>query len=213
MNDFDYDVMQKKRVASGARYRKCGSKSRKCSLTTDYMTPKQWRERCGNVVSVKLAEPMTWNEYKGLSPDIQKEYVDGLMEKFHPTASDLGRVFGVTSQTVVRYLNQLGYSFSPGKKMPKECIEAFRSFMDKNNPVVINESVEDTSKEENTPTEISVVKVPCVTMRDDGLKMTDFSLTFSGKYTPDMIHNSIAAMLPEGTQVQIEIRCRIAPAF
>ena len=35
MNDFDYDVKEKKRIAAGARSRKCGSKSKRCTLLPD----------------------------------------------------------------------------------------------------------------------------------------------------------------------------------
>lgn len=54
MNDFDYDCLQKKRLARQARYRKCGSKSRKCPLPTDNMTQEEWKERCGEVLTIKL---------------------------------------------------------------------------------------------------------------------------------------------------------------
>lgn len=42
MNDFDFDCLQKKRLAQQAKYRKRGSKSKKCTMSTDYMTTKQW---------------------------------------------------------------------------------------------------------------------------------------------------------------------------
>ena len=37
MNDFDFENMQKKRIAQGARHRVCGSKSKKCSLPSDLL--------------------------------------------------------------------------------------------------------------------------------------------------------------------------------
>ena len=44
MSDFEYDCWQRKRIAQQAKYRKCGSKSKKCSMSTDHMTQKQWKE-------------------------------------------------------------------------------------------------------------------------------------------------------------------------
>ena len=35
MSDFEYDCWQRKRIAQQAKYRKCGSKSKKCSMSTD----------------------------------------------------------------------------------------------------------------------------------------------------------------------------------
>lgn len=51
MNDFDYEVMQRKRLARQAFHRKSGSKSKKCPMSTDHMTRKQWLERCGESVT------------------------------------------------------------------------------------------------------------------------------------------------------------------
>lgn len=40
MNDFDYENLQKKRLARNA-YAKKGSRSKKCTLPDDYLTPAQ----------------------------------------------------------------------------------------------------------------------------------------------------------------------------
>lgn len=45
MNDFDYEVLQKKRLARQAFHKKGESKSRKCPMSTDRMTRKQWIEK------------------------------------------------------------------------------------------------------------------------------------------------------------------------
>lgn len=67
MSDFEYDCWQRKRLAQQAKYRKCGSKSKKCSMSTDHMTQKQWKERNGKVVTVNLNQPITWDEFKALT--------------------------------------------------------------------------------------------------------------------------------------------------
>lgn len=40
MTDFDYDVKQRRELARAAKYRKRGSKSKKCTLPSDYLTQK-----------------------------------------------------------------------------------------------------------------------------------------------------------------------------
>ena len=156
----------------------------------------------------QLAEPIAWEAFKALPPDIQKIYVDRIIEKYHATASDLAKIFGVTSQTVTKHLQQFGISFAPGKKMPKDLVDEFNAFLHKNDPA--DDVVDDTTEMEVTKEQELVPAVtPCVEMKRSGMTMTDFSLAFSGRYTPEMIHNSIAAMLPEGTDVHIEIRCCI----
>lgn len=52
MNDFEFDCLQKKRLAQQAKYRKRGSKSKKCPMSTDHMTKKTMdrkvRKDCDN---------------------------------------------------------------------------------------------------------------------------------------------------------------------
>lgn len=47
MNDFDYDIVQKKRLVASARKQKCGSKSKKCSLPSDNLTAAQLKAKNG----------------------------------------------------------------------------------------------------------------------------------------------------------------------
>ena len=204
MNDFDYDVVQKKRLAGQAKYRKCGSKSRKCSLGSDMLTQKQWRERCGEVVSYQLGKPMEWEQFKQLPDGVQRIYIDRLMERFSPTATDLSKVFGATAQTIAKYLgNEFGIHFSPGKKMPKDSLPDFKLFLGE------SEQQEEAGEEEpaNPQEEQQNTEVPIP--NKSNMAMTEFSLSFNGKFDPRMIHNSIASMLPEGANVQIEIRCSV----
>ena len=75
LNDFDYDVMQKKRIASNARRRVCGSKSKFCGLPSDHMTHAQWKKHNGEVKTVNLNQPMSWQAFKDVPNDLQKEYI------------------------------------------------------------------------------------------------------------------------------------------
>lgn len=85
MSDFEYDCWQRKRIAQQAKYRKCGSKSKKCSMSTDHMTQKQWKERNGKVVTVNLNQPITWDDFKALTASMQEEYLKHMMETMAPT--------------------------------------------------------------------------------------------------------------------------------
>ena len=96
MNDFEYDCLQRKRLASQAKYRKRGSKSKKCTLPSDRLTNKQWKERCGPVVSFNFNKPIEWDRFKKLPVAVQSEYITNLQKRFGATAVDLGNMFGVT---------------------------------------------------------------------------------------------------------------------
>ena len=108
MNDFDFDAMQKKRIAQGARHKKNGSKSHGCTLPSDLLTEAQKRKLNGPVVTLKLDEPMTWKDFKGLPEDKQRLYLERLKELYQPSCSMLGQMFGVTLASVSRRLGQLG---------------------------------------------------------------------------------------------------------
>lgn len=213
MNDFDYDVMLKKRLAGQARYRKCGSKSKKCPMSTDYMTPKQWREKCGEVMTYKLRRPMPWNEFKSMPTHIQKEYLTDLIENYSATASDIGRMLGVTSHTVSKFCSSddIQINFTPGKRMPKERRLEFEKLFSGNTYEQDDEMQENADDAEET----QYVDVPRTMTIDDSkpsqeMQMKEFVLSFEGKFNREMVLNSLSYMLPLGTDVKIEIRCQIS---
>lgn len=87
MKDFDYEVLQRKRLASQARYRKNGSKSKKCSLPSDGMSHKQWKERNGEVMEYNLSKPMSWKAFTKMPLDLQRKYLENLRDKYEVTAT------------------------------------------------------------------------------------------------------------------------------
>ena len=108
MNDFDFDVMQKKNVARGAYHRKGGSKSKKCSLPSDLLTPAQKRAMNGPVTTLKLGQPMAWEAYKTLSDTLRKEYMEDLIASYQVNGAEIGRMFGVSVATMSRELREIG---------------------------------------------------------------------------------------------------------
>ena len=110
MNDFDYDVMQKKNIARGAYHRKGGSKSKKCSLPSDLLTPAQKRALNGPVTTVKLGQPMSWEAYKSLSDTLKKEYLEDLIASYQVNGAEIGRMLGVSVATMSRELRGIGVS-------------------------------------------------------------------------------------------------------
>lgn len=149
MTDFDYDVMQKKRIASGDRHRKRGSKSKYCGLPSDHMTQAQWKKRNGEVKVMNLNEPMPWKAFKAMPEDLQKEYVQKVDDRFHCTMSDFARMFQVQPVTVNRQFQSLCVSglFPKGKRMSTEQKQAFAvwSSAKKTDPVPV------TPEQANTP--------------------------------------------------------------
>ena len=107
MNDFDYDVMQKKRIARGASRMKRGSKSKKCTLPSDYLTAAQKRRLNGPVSTYKLDEPMSWESFKAMPEDLQKKYILRLQENYGANDEMIGKMFKKSDTIALRLRNTL----------------------------------------------------------------------------------------------------------
>ena len=108
MHDFDYDAMQKKRIARGASYMKRGSKSKKCTLPSDYLTAAQKRRLNGPVSTYKLDEPMSWESFKAMPEDLQKQYILNLQNTYQANDKMVGKMFEKSDVTVGEYRKNLG---------------------------------------------------------------------------------------------------------
>ena len=117
MHDFDYDAMQKKRIARGASHMKRGSKSKKCTLPSDYLTAAQKRRLNGPVSTYKLDEPMNWESFKAMPEDLQKKYILNLQETYQANNDMLGKMFGVTGVSVCKMRHALGIKAMGQSKM------------------------------------------------------------------------------------------------
>ncbi len=118
MNDFEYDCWKKKQLARQAKYRK--GNRRKCSLSTDNMTHKQWKERCGSVVSVNLNKPVAWDEFKKLSKQTKEEYVKGLVNTHGASMREVAEMFGVSYTTMYRHFKEIDMDMPRATSGPKK---------------------------------------------------------------------------------------------
>ena len=208
MSDFEFDCMKKKQLAGQAKYRKRGSKSKKCSLPSDGMTNKQWKERCGPVISYNPNKPMAWEDFKKLPTHIQAEYITNLQHKFGATAVDLGKMFGVQPLTVRKHAdaNHLGVEFPRGHAMSAATKAEWDKFVcpEQEELQAFLEPDEDDERHIEEP---SGSPVPAQT---EAMKMKNFSLRFSGNIDVNMIANSWKWILGESTNGELEIICNLA---
>lgn len=198
MNDFEFDCLQKKRLAQQAKYRKRGSKSKKCPMSTDHMTKKQWIERCGKIVTIKMDSPVSWASFKELSKQTQEEYLKNLMEKYHINASSLAEMFHITPITVRRHIatQGLAVSFPVGHSMNAEDRRAWELFLS-------GDAVEQSENEVSAENE--------ETCDEEPMSMCSFSLRFRGKIDVSMISNSLIRILGDHSVGEIEVTCNLAP--
>lgn len=155
MNDFDYDVLQKKRIANGARHIKRGSKSKKCTLPSDYLTKKQKRELNGTVDTYNLHAPMTWGEFKKMPLDLQQEYISYLRERFNLRQDSLALMFGVRPTSMCHFFSQHGLTWDckvGRKRQTLEQAAEWKEFLDNTSvaePVLREEEADESAPASN----------------------------------------------------------------
>ena len=118
MNDFDYDIMQKKRIARGAAHMK--RKRKGCSLPSDNLTAAQKRRLNGPVSTYKLDEPMSWESFKAMPEDLQKQYILNLQNTYQANDKMIGKLFGKSDVTVGEYRKKLGINPIGKSKMTRD---------------------------------------------------------------------------------------------
>lgn len=113
MNNFDYEVLQKKRIAAGARHRKCGSKSKFCALPSDNMTAAEWKRRNGKVKTYNLMAPMAWSDFKAMPLDLQQQYIDTLQTRFNVSVNRISQdLFGLCPDALRRHIDRKGLKYT-----------------------------------------------------------------------------------------------------
>lgn len=116
MNDFDYDCLEKKRLARSAFARK-GTRNRKgCRLPHENLTKKEREALNGEVYSVSMNAPISWERFKALTPSLQSDYLNHLVEKFGVGINTISKdLFGLSAAGLANHINRRGLKVSPHK--------------------------------------------------------------------------------------------------
>ena len=226
MNDFDYDALQKKRIAAGARHMKRGSRSKRCSLPSDNLTPAQLKRRNGPVSTYKLDAPMRWDDFKAMPVDLQKQYLTNLVEAYGATNEMLGDMFYVHPTHVGAVKKALGVvSHNPHRLIgEKKAIrdQMWAAFC--NGVVGGGDAVKETPRE---PEKVETLPVQCpdeleeasitpadteapteeetVDVKIPMLDMTELSATFNGWFTPETFLGWISKLPIPEAEVKIRV--------
>jgi hypothetical protein len=226
MNDFDFDVMQKKRIANNAARMKRGSKSKKCSLPSDHLTQAQWKRRNGPVNTYSLNQPMDWETFKSLPIDIQQSYVDILQRRFNVTAATISKeLFGKSNPVLRLHMDKHGikYTSMKGRGMTADEREIWEHWL---NPVAPEcakpeegepEAVTDVPEEVPEVDEIAKTfiqgfdSVPVAIPRDDcdepKFDIDELTAVFSGEFDPDRFLRFVTSLpMPDGNiRIKVEV--------
>ena len=216
MYDFDYDALQKKRIAAGARHMKRGSRSKRCSLPSDTLTPAQLKRRNGPVSTYKLDEPMRWDDFKAMPVDLQKQYLTYLVETYGATNEMLGDMFYVHPTHVGTVKKALGVvSHNPHRLIgEKKAIrdQMWAAFC--NGVVGGGDSVKETTREPEKvetlpvrfPDELEEAALTQAKPERKYLELGRISAEFTGPFNLESLASWLAMLPVEGTD---EVRIRV----
>ena len=120
MNDETYTfietVRERKATARGAYHHRTGSRTKTCRLMSDQLTPAQLKRRNGPVSTYTMNAPHTWEELKTWSPQLRKEYMTALLDKYDPTNVELGEMLGISKHYVTAIVSECGITRGKGGK-------------------------------------------------------------------------------------------------
>ena len=222
MTDFEYDVKEKKRIARNAFNKKGGSKSKSCSLPSDHMTDAQWKKRNGKVMSYDLKQPLNWVQFTTMPAEIQEEYLRRLSDRYHVTIRCLADLFGMSWDTVSRYLkvHHPWLKFKRGNAMSDEDKAGFAEFLcgsDPYSPAVLPsdpgpsgkpEKLKEQKPEKTAPVDTEQVPPYDKKTERPGFQMRRLTAEFETPYEPGAVNNMILAMMPAGLAGS-DVRIRI----
>lgn len=211
IDDFNYDCMEKKRIASGSRHMKRGSKSKKCTLPSDLLTAAQIKKKNGKVINMDMAKPTSLRNFKTWPTDIQKEYLTRYINEFGCTIGDFAQIFGCSYSAFRKHLSDIEFDtsvFAVGKRMSKENRFRFRQWLSTYYPD-FKEPVqsEDTDKkmEDSVPVPVPVQKDPIEERHTDALMGTPrVCMDFTGLLNVHQIANTIRSVA-SGKRVKVSV--------
>lgn len=199
MTDFEFDCKEKKHIASNAKRMKNGSKSRKCSLSTDHMTHAQWKKKNGEVKIMNMNQPITFAQLKAMPTDLQKEYIDKMIERFGCNMSALANFFGLNAKEIKKLFVDLRIDssrFRRGLRMSAEQVADFNQWRDQAIAKIVPKEIQKPVVEPDIPAETNqqalTFTMELKTKQETAMRMNKMSATFEGQLNVAQIQKFLA---------------------
>lgn len=113
------DIKEKKRISQGARHKRGGSKSKKCTLPSDYLTKKEKEKMNGEVFVYNPNNWYSWEEFKAMPMEYQVKYVNSLLNRYNCGLTTISKiVFEKSPECLSQHFRehkQMGYINAPKK--------------------------------------------------------------------------------------------------
>ena len=135
MNDVEFilkeDIKEKKQAGRGYRYKKNGSKSKKCSLPSDNLSKKELNKMNGECKVYNLNKPMSYSNFCAMPVDLQIKYLEMLRDKFGANQTEISKMMNVAPSTLAshRYKFLNNKPIFPSSNRPRLDKDAWNRFI------------------------------------------------------------------------------------
>lgn len=116
--DFNADIREKKSLASGAKHRKSGSKSKKCTLPSDNLTIKEKNALNGETHTLILDHAYTIEDLAVFSKQTQRDYLIYLAKNICDTFEDFCEFFKLTEPQMKDYMFSVNFKYKAPVNAP-----------------------------------------------------------------------------------------------
>ena len=220
LNDFDYEAYQKGIIARGSK-----NKNRKYkNWPAAHMSTRELQKRNGETVEFNMNQPMSWEIFKKICAQSQRDYIVNLVGSYNISMTDLSGMSGGCRYTIIRHFTAAGLTqyFAKGRKMNTQQRKAWNEFLNfsANNACAETDSethadasdfedeaviqtVSDTSPSDCDDSELTPVSV------GSDMMMGAFTFEFSGKLDPQALAEKLKAILPENAVGNLQIICNL----
>lgn len=205
---FREEVRQKKSIGYSARKRICGSKSKRAAtLPSDSLTLKQWKEKNGPVNTYNLSSPMSWHMFNSMPSELQKMYLQKLIDAYHVTCTAVAQMFGVSKNYALKSLGTRGLSglFSKGRRMTEQQIEEFERFCRGERSLPAPRAAAPATDQTAVLELQDAEPTPELPQSDSAMHMSEVSAIFEGKINLTEIMNTLRYMIPDGKNGRVYI--------
>lgn len=146
---FNEDVREKKALVPSARKRKRGSKSKACSVPSDYLTKAELNKMNGPVNTYNIAKPMSWDQFIEMPKDLQERHLQYIGQKFAVGACVISTiVFGCHYTTLPAYCRRHRLNLDLPRTKPSQDVK--KALADWVNGIEDDPTEIDTSEEKTT---------------------------------------------------------------
>lgn len=101
-------IKERKSMLSGARHKKGGSKSKKCTLPSDTLSKKEKEKMNGEMRVYNLRYPVNYNTFSEFPNDIKEEYIRQMQTRYLADQDMLAASFGMNGVQFIHMLDGLG---------------------------------------------------------------------------------------------------------